>query len=119
MTARAAHAFDHRRRILWLAALVHRLSGIGLAIFLPLHFLALGLAINGEASLDRFLRWTDQPAVKLAEGGLIFLLIVHLLGGLRLLVVENLPWSDRQKQMATAAAAASAVVAFVFLVRVF
>jgi len=69
--------------LLWIAALVHRLSGLALAIFLPLHFLALGLAIRGEASLETFLRWSDQPLVKLAEGGLIFLLTVHLLGGLR------------------------------------
>ena len=41
--------------------MIHRLSGLALAIFLPLHFLALGLAINGEAKLESFLRWTDQP----------------------------------------------------------
>jgi len=90
-----------------------------LAIFLPLHFLALGLAIDGEARLDSFLRWSDQPLVKLAEGGLVFLLTVHLLGGLRVLVIENFDWHDGQKQLATIAAAVSAVVAFVFLIRVF
>ena len=47
--------------------MVHRLSGLALAIFLPLHFLALGLAIQGEARLQTFLRWTDQPLVKAAE----------------------------------------------------
>ena len=40
-----------RKNILWIAALVHRLSGLALAAFLPLHFLALGIAINGEAQL--------------------------------------------------------------------
>ncbi len=99
--------------------MVHRLSGLGLAIFLPLHFLALGLAIHGGAGLDGFLRWSDQPAVKLAEGGLVFLLTVHLLGGLRVLVIENFAWRDGQKQLATIAAAASAIVAFIFLVRAF
>jgi len=99
--------------------MVHRLSGLGLAIFLPLHFLALGLAINGEARLDSFLRWSEQPMVKLAETGLVFLLTVHLLGGLRVLVIENFAWRDGQKQLATLAAAIAAVIAFVFLVRVF
>ncbi len=65
------------------------------------------------------MRWTDQPLVKLAEGGLIFLLAVHLLGGLRILVIENFDWRDGQKQFATLAAAISAVVAFIFLIRVF
>jgi fumarate reductase subunit D len=109
----------HRSNVLWIAALVHRLSGIALAIFLPLHFLTLGLAIDGEARLERFLRWSDAPLVKLAEGGLVFLLLVHMLGGVRLIVLENLDWRDEQKELATIAAALSAIVAFIFLARVF
>ena len=99
--------------------MVHRLSGLALAIFLPLHFLALGLAIQGEARLETFLRWCDQPLVKVAEIGLVFLFTVHLLGGLRVLVIENFSWHDGQKRLATLAAALSAIVAFAFLVRVF
>ena len=56
----------HPTNALWLAALVHRLSGLALAIFLPFHFLTLGLAINREGQLDGFLRWADQPLVKLS-----------------------------------------------------
>ena len=97
---------------------MHRLSGLALAIFLPFHFLALGLAIDGAARLDGFLRWTDQPLVKLAEAGLVFLLAVHLLGGLRVLVIENFDWRDGQKQLATIAAAVSVLVAVGFLARV-
>ena len=114
-----AWRIKHRGSALWVAAMVHRLSGLALAIFLPLHFLALGLAIDGEARLDGFLRWSEQPLVKFAEGGLIFLLTVHLLGGLRVLVIENFAWRDGQKQLATIAAAVSALLAFFFLVRVF
>jgi fumarate reductase subunit D len=114
-----ARQTKHRGSALWVAAMVHRLSGLLLAIFLPLHFLALGLAIDGEARLDGFLRWSDQPLVKLAEGGLVFLLTVHLLGGLRVLVIENFAWRDGQKQLATIAAAVSALLAFIFLVRAF
>jgi succinate dehydrogenase subunit D len=114
-----ARALNHRASTLWVAAMVHRISGLALAIFLPFHFLALGLAISGAARLEAFLRWTDQPLVKLAEGGLVFLLTVHLLGGLRVLVIENLPWRDGQKELATLAAAAAAVVALIFLARAF
>jgi fumarate reductase subunit D len=116
MTTRRLH---HRQSVLWIAALVHRLSGLALAIFLPLHFLTLGLAIHGEAPLESFLRWNDQPLVKLAESGLVFLLMVHLLGGLRLLVIENLPWRDEQKELATIAAGLSAVIALILLARLF
>src|SRR5262245_14270517 len=116
MTAPRLH---HRQSVLWIAALVHRLSGLALAIFLPLHFLTLGLAIHGEAPLESFLRWSDQPLVKLAESGLVFLLMVHLLGGLRLLVIENLAWRDEQKELATIAAGLSAVIALILLARLF
>src|SRR3982074_1480646 len=53
----------------FLAALLHRLSGIALAIFLPLHFLALATALDGAAAFDRFLAallrrlWGTAPAV--------------------------------------------------------
>ncbi len=110
---------DYRRNALWLAAMIHRLSGIGLAIFLPLHFLALGLAIEGEANLEGFLRWTDSPLVKLAEAGLIVLLAVHLLGGIRVLLIENLEWQDGQKTMAIAALGLAAAVGLLFLFNVF
>jgi len=111
------HTTAHRRNVLWIAAMVHRLSGLALACFLPLHFLALGLAIDGEAQLDRFLAWTANPLVKLAETILVFLLAVHMLGGIRVLVIENLPWREGHKQLATAAIAAAAVAAIAFLVR--
>lgn len=108
----------YRRDTLWVAAMIHRVSGVALACFLPLHFLALGLAIEGEARLESFLRWTDSSTVKLAELGLVFLLTVHLLGGIRILVIENLPWREGQKRLAMWAIALAALAGLVFLARV-
>jgi fumarate reductase subunit D len=110
------HTTGYRGDRLWLAAMVHRVSGVLLAAFLPLHFLILGLALNGEAQLDGFLQWTKSPLVKVAETGLVLLLAVHLLGGIRVLVIENLPWRHGQKRMATLAAAAAVGIAGVFLI---
>ena len=76
----------------------------------------LGLAISNEAQLDGFLHWTKAPLVKLAETGLVLLLAIHLLGGIRVLLIENMPWRDGQKRMATLAAIAAMAVAAVFLV---
>lgn len=111
-----ARTTGYRREPLWRAAMVHRVSGILLACFLPIHFLVLGLAIESGGKLDAFLAWTRQPVVKLAEAGLVLLLAVHLLGGLRILVVENLPWRDRQKDMAVAAVGIAAAIAIAFLI---
>ena len=107
----------HRGQPLWTAALIHRLSGLLLALFLPLHFLALGLAIKGEGQLDSFLRWSEQPLVKLAEAGLVTLLVVHLLGGIRVLLLENLPWRSAYKSLALGAFAVAIVAGLVFVTR--
>ncbi len=97
------------------AFVIHRLSGIALALFLPVHFWALGQAIAGAASLDAFLRWTDQPLVKLAETGLVILLAAHLAGGLRLLVLEFFGWSPWQKSAVAASAGFSLAAGLLFL----
>jgi fumarate reductase subunit D len=98
----------------WWAFLVHRISGLALAVFLPLHFWALGQALGGAARLDAFLAWTEQPLVKFAEWGLVLLLAAHLAGGLRLLALEFLPWRDWQKSLAAAAAAVALAVGLAF-----
>jgi fumarate reductase subunit D len=109
----------HRRQPLYLAFLLHRLSGLGLALFLPFHFYVLALALDDEAGLNRFLHWSDAPVVKLAETGLVFLLAIHLFGGLRLLALENMPWRDSNKNMAALAVAGAFFVACGFLLRAF
>jgi fumarate reductase subunit D len=107
----------HRRQALWVAFIVHRVSGLALALFLPVHFYVLALALKDQAALDGLLSWTQSPAIKLAEFGLVFLLAVHLFGGLRLMAMEFLPWSDNQKTYAAAAAGVAFLVAGSFLLR--
>ena len=89
----------------WLAH-VHRVSGIALAIFLPLHFWALGNALQ----LDSFLAWTRQPLVKAGEWAIVVALAAHLGGGLRVLAIEFLDWHEWQKSLAAVAAALTLAV---------
>jgi len=107
----------HRGQPLWIAFVVHRISGLALAIFLPFHFYLLGLALNDTESMDGLLLWSESPLVKFAEFALVFLLAVHLFGGLRLLALEFLPWNDRQKTLAAIAVAGSFLLACSFLLR--
>jgi fumarate reductase subunit D len=100
------------------AFLVHRVSGVVLALFLPLHFWVLGQALEGEAKLQGLLRWTEQPLVKAAETVLVLLLAAHLAGGLRLLALEFLAWRDWHKGLLAAAAAAALAVVLAFLLNV-
>lgn len=117
MSARQLHTSGNRRNALWMAAMVHRISGLALACFLPLHFLTLGLALQGEARLEGTLRWMDNPLFKTGETILVFLLAVHMLGGIRVLVIENLPWREGQKRLAMAALLLAGVAALAFLAR--
>lgn len=104
----------HRRDLFWIAALVHRLSGVLLACFLPLHFLALALVLTDAAQFDSFIAWTERPLVQAAEAVLVFLLAVHLLGGLRILLIEMLTWRPARKDLVGVVVGAAALVALGF-----
>jgi len=105
----------YRRHPLWFAFILHRISGVALALFLPVHFYVLAFALNDAASLDGVLNWAKHPLVIFAEFGLVFLFSVHIFGGFRLLALELLPWSPRQKTYAALATALSFFVSGGFL----
>ena len=110
--------FRARAHPAYWAFVVHRASGVLLALFLPLHFWALGQALSGEEKLESFLRWSDQPLVKFAETALVLLLAAHMTGGLRLLALEFLAWRDWQLSLLAAAAGVSVVAGLAFLLNV-
>jgi fumarate reductase subunit D len=97
------------------AFVIHRVSGLLLALFLPLHFWALGTALEGAARLDSFLRWTDHPLVKAAELGLVVLLAAHLAGGVRLMLLEFGGWRDWQQRTLAATIGLALVAGLLFL----
>lgn len=111
----------HARHKGYAAFLGHRLSGLALALFLPFHFMALGLALNGAERLDGFLTLVDNPVFKFAEWGLVMLLALHMFFGLRLLALEFLPWpqpADGRGGWIVPGAVAAGLVGLVFLVQV-
>ena len=114
---KATAGITSRAHPLWLAYILHRVSGLGLALFLPLHFWVLALAMTDPARLDGFLHLTETGVVKLAEFALVFLLAVHMFGGLRLMAMEWLPWTPSQKSLAAGAAAVSFLIATLFFLK--
>lgn len=82
---------SRNHRCFW-AFMVHRVSGVALSIFLPLHFWVLGQALEGAGKFETFLRWTDHVLLKWSEIGLVLLLAAHLSGGIRVLLLEFQPW---------------------------
>jgi fumarate reductase subunit D len=99
----------------FLAAMLHRLSGIALAIFLPLHFVALGTALNGADSFQSFLGITHSGFVRAAEWGLVTALGMHMAFGLRVLAIEFLAVRERGAIAVSVCVACSVTVGLLFL----
>jgi fumarate reductase subunit D len=102
----------------FLAALLHRLSGLALAIFLPIHFLALATVLRGADAFDKFLAVTNNPIVKIAEFGLVTALAMHMALGLRVLAIEFLRLRERTAAAVSLCVGCAAAVGLVFLLNV-
>ena len=102
----------------FLAALVHRLAGVALAVFLPMHFWALSGALNGADVLDKFLTITNTPFIKFLEGGIVVALALHMALGLRVLAIEFLPGRERTRVAVSICLAAAFAVGLAFLLDV-
>jgi succinate dehydrogenase subunit D len=107
---RAAH-----RQPGFVAALLHRLSGLALAIFLPLHFLALATALNGADALDAFLKVTRKPPVAFLEFGIVVALAIHMTLGLRVLAIEFLDFREKTIAVLSVCVAAVFAVGLIFI----
>ena len=104
-----------RRHAGFAAFFIHRISGVLLAVFLPVHFLTLGLALDGARRLDAFLAFAELPWVKVSEWALVVLLSVHLAFGLRILALEFLPWRGARKHWIGWGAGAALAAGLVFV----
>jgi fumarate reductase subunit D len=105
---------SHRQRG-FVAAMLHRLSGIALAIFLPVHFLALATALNGANAMDAFLALTRQPVVAFAEFGIVIALAIHMTLGLRLLAIEFFDFREKTLAVLSACVAAVCAIGLIFI----
>jgi len=99
----------------FVAALLHRLSGLALAVFVPFHFIALATVLNGADALDSFLSLTDDPLVKLSETGLVAALALHMALGLRVLAIEFLGVRERTGAVVSACIGVGFVLGLSFL----
>ena len=104
-----------RPRAGFAAALLHRLSGIALALFLPMHFIALGTALQGADRLESVLGLTHNGFVRTAEWGLVSALALHLVLGLRVLAIEWFATRERTALMVSVCVAAALAVGLLFL----
>jgi fumarate reductase subunit D len=99
----------------FLAAMLHRLSGVALAIFLPLHFIALGTVLGGADSFQSFLGVSHNLFVRIAEWGLVTALGMHMALGIRVLAIEFFAVRERSAIVVSGCVACSLTVGLLFL----
>ncbi len=109
---------NQRRHSGYIAFAIHRLSGLCLALFLPIHLYLLSLLLDNPQRFDDFLNWTSTPWVKLSETLLIVLAAAHLAGGIRILIIEWFAVPHHHARLIAGVALAGIVTGLVFLTAV-
>ncbi len=69
------------------AWILHRVTGIGLAIYLPMHIYATS-SLQDPAKFDQVMAFLNQPLFKIAEIALLGAVIFHSLNGVRILIID-------------------------------
>jgi succinate dehydrogenase / fumarate reductase cytochrome b subunit len=94
-----SHWFDLRLHPAgMLAYMLHRLTGIGLVVYLSLHLWILNQLRQGPQAWDGFLIFMRSPLVLLLDAILLFGILFHGLNGLRLTLLGwgvGLRWQRR------------------------
>lgn len=70
------------------ASILHRVSGIGLFLLLPLLIWLFDLSLASAESFGRFLAIVGHPLVKLILLGLLWAFLHHLCMGIRILLLD-------------------------------
>jgi succinate dehydrogenase / fumarate reductase cytochrome b subunit len=82
------------------AWLLHRVSGVGVVLFLFLHVLDTSLVGLGPAAYDAFVSLYRHPVFRALEVGLVAAVLYHGLNGLRIVAVDFVAGATRlQRQL--------------------
>lgn len=80
------------------AWLLHRLTGVGLVIYLALHVWGLR-ALSDREAFNTLITKYHSPIYKLGEFALLIAVAYHALNGLRIVLIDFLGWSPKQKRL--------------------
>ena len=80
------------------AWLLHRLSGVGMVVYLVLHIIGLR-SLYDPLKFDQLISTYRSPLFKLGELALLAIVTYHSINGFRIVMVDFLGWSPKQKKM--------------------
>lgn len=78
---------------------LHRLTGIGLAIYLLMHTFVLSSAISGEETFNVRMGSVQNPFFAFLEIFLIAGVFIHMLNGLRITLADFFGWTRMHKSI--------------------
>ena len=88
----------YKLRVGMVAWILHRLTGVGLVLYLVLHIWGLKAITNPEA-YNALIASYHAPIFKVAEFGLLGACIYHALNGLRIVLIDFMGWSPNQRKL--------------------
>lgn len=77
------------------AWILHRVTGLGVVLFLMLHIFDIFLMAAGKETFETFLDLYTAAPFRILEAGLIFAVIYHALNGARVIIVDFWPQYGR------------------------
>lgn len=94
-----ANSIRYRGRDGQWAWMLHRVTGLGVVLFLLLHIFDIFLMAAGEEAFEAFLDLYTAAPFRLLEAGLIFAVIYHALNGARVIIVDFWPQVGRYQKI--------------------
>jgi succinate dehydrogenase / fumarate reductase, cytochrome b subunit len=78
---------------------LHRLTGLGLVLFMALHIFGMGMIAFNPTLHDQMIELYKTPLFSVGELGLAFALVFHAINGTRVAILELKPelWKDQKK----------------------
>jgi len=78
---------------------LHRLSGLAIAFYLLMHVLVISTVVGGTGNFNEAMKFLKAPLFVLLEMGLVAIILVHGLNGLRIVLFDLGYGVKKQKQI--------------------
>jgi succinate dehydrogenase / fumarate reductase cytochrome b subunit len=88
----------YRVRTGMFAWLMHRLTGVGLVVYLVIHVWGLKSLTDPE-TFNALIAKYHSPIYKVGEFALLVGVVYHAMNGLRIVLIDFLGWSPKQKRL--------------------
>lgn len=102
----------YRVRTGMFAWIMHRLTGVGLVVYLIIHIWGLK-SLSDPETFNALIAKYHSPIFKVGEFALLVAVAYHAMNGLRIVLIDFLGWSPKQKRLFVTLGAVTALIILV------